>query len=224
MRLLVAVLAALVLQLGGAPITGTSLDLSSPDVAYAAPEASAFPTEAGFRPYWVAAHAETMLWSDPTPGAAPVAEAHQWAAFYVLQPARGDRLYVWNPAARSYAWIDAPAVGPIDPALAGTGYLPPIGKRVSWTGAARVTMYTCVELGGCNATASGLWPEVGMVAVDPKVIPLGSTIWIQGLGTFLAADTGSLVRGAHIDVFSTSYFDALEWGVQSRPIVVFEAS
>ena len=224
MRLLVAVLAALVLHLGGAPLTGTGTHPPSVPSALAAPADTAFPAEAGFRPYWVAAHAETALWSDPTTSATRLGDAHQWEAFYVLQPAQKGRHYVWNPAARGYAWVDARAVGPVDPALAGTGYLPPIGRRVAWTGAARVTMYTCVELGGCNATASGLWPEVGMVAVDPNVIPLGSTIWIQGLGTFLAADTGSLVRGAHIDVFSTSYYDALQWGVQSLPIVVFEAS
>jgi 3D (Asp-Asp-Asp) domain-containing protein len=224
MRVLVAILAAVMLVIGD-----ISLDVpgSRTPLVRAAPAASnesAFPTEASFRPYWIAAHAETTLWSDPTERAAAVGDVHQWSAYYVVQPPRGSRLYVWNPAARAYAWIDSHAVGPVDPELAGTGYLPPIGKRVAWTGAARVTMYTCVELGGCNATASGLWPEVGMVAVDPNVIPLGSTIWIQGLGTFLAADTGSLVRGAHIDVFSTSYYDAVEWGVQSLSIVVFEPS
>jgi 3D (Asp-Asp-Asp) domain-containing protein len=82
-------------------------------------------------------------------------------------------------------------------------------------------MYTCVELGGCATTASGIWPEPGMVAVDPAVIPLGSTVWIQGLGTFLAADTGSLVRGAHLDVFGLSYSEALQWGVQERSVIVF---
>jgi 3D (Asp-Asp-Asp) domain-containing protein len=224
MRLLVAVLAALVLHIGGAPLVSSGLRAPSVGTALAAPGDRAIPTEADFRPYWVAAHADTTLWSDSTATAAPVDAAYQWSAYYVLRPSRGGRLFVWSPAARGHAWIDANAVGPIDPDLAGTGYLPPIGKRVAWTGAARVTMYTCVELGGCNATASGHWPEIGMVAVDPNVIPLGSTIWIQGLGTFLAADTGSLVRGAHIDVFSTSYYDAIQWGVQSLPIMVFEAS
>ena len=92
---------------------------------------------------------------------------------------------------------------------------------MAWAGPARVTMYTCVELGGCNATASGRWPQPGMVAVDPAVIPLGSTVWIQGLGTFLAADTGSLVRGAHLDVYGLSYAEAIQWGVQERSVLVF---
>ena len=83
-------------------------------------------------------------------------------------------------------------------------------------------MYTCVELGGCAPTASGLWPVSGIIAVDPNVIPLGSTVWVQGLGTFLAADTGSLVRGAHLDVYSLDYAQALAWGVQERSVFVFE--
>ena len=62
-----------------------------------------------------------------------------------------------------------------------------------------------------------------MVAVDPSVIPLGSTVWVQGLGTFLATDTGSLVRGTHLDVFTLSYADALAWGVQERAVQVFGA-
>ena len=223
MRLLRTALAVGVL-LCGALLDSAVLSFAPVRTALAAPDEGAFPAESGFEPYWVAAHAETTLWSDPTARAEPVGDVHQWAAFFVVQPAHDGRLAVWDPAVETYAWIDAHAVGPIDPDLAGTGYLPPIGKRVAWTGAARVTMYTCVELGGCNATASGLWPEVGMVAVDPNVIPLGSTIWIQGLGTFLAADTGSMVKGAHIDVFGESYSDALQWGVQSLPIVVFAPS
>jgi 3D (Asp-Asp-Asp) domain-containing protein len=82
-------------------------------------------------------------------------------------------------------------------------------------------MYTCVELGGCNATASGIWPYEGVVAVDPRVIPLGSTVTIDGMGTFLAADTGSLVRGGHVDVFVHDYYRARQWGVQYLPVSAY---
>jgi 3D (Asp-Asp-Asp) domain-containing protein len=170
---------------------------------------------------WVAPHTQTSLWATADPLADEVGVAHQWGPLQVVGASQGQRLPVWDPSTRLHGWIDAGAVGPIDPALIGTGYLPPIGRPVAWSGAARITMYTCVELGGCAPTASGIWPEPGMVAVDPSVIPLGSTVWIQGLGTFLAADTGSLVRGAHIDVFGLSYQDALTWGVQQRTILVY---
>ena len=100
----------------------------------------------------------------------------------------------------------------------------PYAFRTAVSGPALITMYTCIELGGCGPTASGIWPESGLVAVDPAVIPFGSTVWIQGLGTFLAADAGSLVRGAHLDVFGWSYQDAIARGMQERTVLVFAPS
>jgi 3D (Asp-Asp-Asp) domain-containing protein len=175
-----------------------------------------------FGEYWVAAHAETGLWSEPGTDSARLGDAYQLTVFKVVAPQRGERLYVWDPRSDNYAWVDADDVGAVDPGLAGGAHLPPLGARVRWAGEARVTMYSCVELGGCAATASGLWPEPGLVAVDPRVIPVGSMIWIEGLGTFQAADTGSLVKGAHVDVFTTSYPDAVAWGVRRLPILVLE--
>jgi 3D (Asp-Asp-Asp) domain-containing protein len=170
---------------------------------------------------WVAAHVETQLWTSPSADAAENGVAYQWAPLQITGQAKLGRLPVWDPSERRSGWVQAHDVGPIDPLLVGTAYLPPIGHHLAWSGAARITMYTCVELGGCGATASGVWPEPGMVAVDPSVIPLGSTVWVQGLGTFLATDTGSLVRGTHLDVFTLSYADALAWGVQERAVQVF---
>ncbi len=170
---------------------------------------------------WVAPHTETSFWSASGDRAEDLGPAHLWAPLQVIGKARDHRLPIWDPSTRRRAWVDAGSVGPVDPALAGTPYLPPIGRPVAWSGSARVTMYTCVELGGCAPTASGIWPEPGQVAVDPTVIPLGSTVWVQGLGTFIATDTGSLVRGAHLDVFTLSYQDALAWGVQERTVQVF---
>jgi 3D (Asp-Asp-Asp) domain-containing protein len=170
---------------------------------------------------WVAPHSETAFWSGSGGSAEDLGPAHLWSPLQVVGKPKSSRLPIWDPSTRRRAWVDASAVGPVDPALMGSAYLPPIGRPVAWSGSARITMYTCVELGGCAATASGVWPEPGQVAVDPRVIPLGSTVWVQGLGTFVATDTGSLVRGAHLDVFTLSYQDALAWGVQERAVQVF---
>jgi N-acetylmuramoyl-L-alanine amidase len=99
----------------------------------------------------------------------------------------------------------------------------PTGREVIWSGTARVTMYTCVELGGCNRTALGIWPYEGIVAVDPRLIPLGSTVWVDGLGTFLAADTGSSIAGSKIDVFVNDYQRARQWGAQQRSAAAYAA-
>ncbi|MBF0473862.1 MAG: 3D domain-containing protein, partial [Nitrospirae bacterium] len=50
------------------------------------------------------------------------------------------------------------------------------------------------------------------VAVDPAIIPLGSMVYIEGVGWRIAEDTGRLVKGKCIDVFFDSYADALEFG------------
>jgi 3D (Asp-Asp-Asp) domain-containing protein len=171
---------------------------------------------------WVAPHAETSFWSASGAAAQEVGLANLWSPLQVVGQPQNHRLPIWDPSTRQKAWIDAQDVGPVDPTLVGTAYLPPIGRPIRWAGPATITMYTCVELGGCAPTASGIWPEPGQVAVDPAVIPLGSTVWIQGVGTFLATDTGSLVRGAHLDIYSVDYQTALTWGVQQRAVLAFE--
>lgn len=62
-------------------------------------------------------------------------------------------------------------------------------------------------------TASGTVPQQGRtVAVDPDVIPLGSKVWIDGVGPYIAEDTGSGIDGNTIDVFYESHQSALSWG------------
>jgi 3D (Asp-Asp-Asp) domain-containing protein len=50
-------------------------------------------------------------------------------------------------------------------------------------------------------TASGLPVGLGICATDPRVIPLGTRFDVPGYGTCVAADTGSAVVGATIDIW-----------------------
>lgn len=71
----------------------------------------------------------------------------------------------------------------------------------------------CGKWAEYGLTASGTVPQQGRtVAVDPDVIPLGSELWIDGEGPFVAEDTGSGIDGSTIDVYHQSHADALEWG------------
>lgn len=71
----------------------------------------------------------------------------------------------------------------------------------------------CGKWAQYGLTASGTVPQEGRtVAVDPDVIPLGSELWIDGEGPFVAEDTGSGINGSTIDVYHQSHADALEWG------------
>jgi len=54
---------------------------------------------------------------------------------------------------------------------------------------------------GCSGTtATGLRTGYGVVAVDPKVIPLGTKLYIPGYGTAVAGDTGGSIKGSKIDL------------------------
>lgn len=63
-----------------------------------------------------------------------------------------------------------------------------------------------------GTTAVGVQTQPGIVAVDPNVIPLGSKMFIPGYGEGVAADTGSAVKGAIIDVWLPTVEEALAWG------------
>jgi 3D (Asp-Asp-Asp) domain-containing protein/CII-binding regulator of phage lambda lysogenization HflD len=69
---------------------------------------------------------------------------------------------------------------------------------------------TGYSIGG--ATATGLPAGWGTVAVDPSVIPLGSRMTIPGYGQGVAADTGSAVQGATVDLWFPTVRQALAWG------------
>jgi peptidoglycan DL-endopeptidase CwlO len=65
---------------------------------------------------------------------------------------------------------------------------------------------------GAGATATGLATGWGVVAVDPSVIPLGTRMSIPGYGSGVAADVGSAVSGAMIDLWFPSDAQARAWG------------
>jgi 3D (Asp-Asp-Asp) domain-containing protein len=72
-------------------------------------------------------------------------------------------------------------------------------------------------------TRSGDPAEPGVVAVDPRVIPLGTKLAIEGdERLFVAKDTGFGVLGHHVDVFYPDWWTAVSFGVQYRDIIVYE--
>ena len=68
---------------------------------------------------------------------------------------------------------------------------------------------------GVGQTASGAAPAEGRtIAVDSSIIPLGSRVYIEGYGTFIAEDTGSAIKNNKIDIFVSTHSRAEELGVQ----------
>lgn len=52
------------------------------------------------------------------------------------------------------------------------------------------------------------------IAVDTSIIPLGSEVEIEGLGTYMAEDTGSAIKGKLIDLYFDTHEEALKFGRQ----------
>lgn len=70
-------------------------------------------------------------------------------------------------------------------------------------------------------TASGLPVGVGVIAVDPTVIPLGTRVFVPGYGPAVAADTGSAIKGLIIDLWMPSTAEARAWGRRTVTITIY---
>lgn len=81
------------------------------------------------------------------------------------------------------------------------------------------TAYTAGCYGCSGITATGRPAGHGIVAVDPRVIPLGTRLFIPGYGIAVAGDTGGAIRGNRIDLGFNSLRDALLFG--RREITVY---
>lgn len=66
-----------------------------------------------------------------------------------------------------------------------------------------------------NYTATGMLAKRGVVAVDPRVIPLGTRVYVEGYGPAVAADTGGAIKGMRIDLCFDSVPEALSFGLQN---------
>ncbi len=71
-------------------------------------------------------------------------------------------------------------------------------------------------------TSTGQLLRKGIVAVDPKVIPLGTKMYIPGYGYGIAADIGSAIKGKKIDVAFETRKEALKFGRRDIVIKILE--
>jgi 3D (Asp-Asp-Asp) domain-containing protein len=73
------------------------------------------------------------------------------------------------------------------------------GARGVLLGSFEVSCHT-----GKGVTASGRPSSREIVSVDPRVVPLGTRLVIEGVGTRVAADTGRSIRGRRLDIWEPS--------------------
>lgn len=86
----------------------------------------------------------------------------------------------------------------------------------------QTTAYTIHCGSGTGLTYTGIVPYVGVVAVDPKVIPLHTKMYIPGYGVAVAEDTGGAIKGKIVDLFMDSLDEAWQWGRRDVRIYILE--
>lgn len=96
--------------------------------------------------------------------------------------------------------------------------VPGPGINVSRGGRSLTMLATAYASGSGGAgwrTATGTGVYKGIVAVDPRVIPLGTKLYIDGYGPAVAADTGGAIKGNRIDLGFGSHAEAIQFGRRS---------
>lgn len=89
-----------------------------------------------------------------------------------------------------------------------------------------ITRYTsderCCGKWADGYTYSGTRARYGVVAVDPRVIPLGSLVRVEGFKgvVFKAEDIGGAIKGNKMDIWHYNYDYCLRWGKQRRDVWV----
>ncbi|CAM3149522.1 3D domain-containing protein [Filibacter tadaridae] len=83
---------------------------------------------------------------------------------------------------------------------------------------------SCNGCSGITSTGINLKrnPDIKVIAVDPKIIKLGTKVYVEGYGYAIAGDIGSAIKGNKIDVFFPTKKQAYKWGRKSVKIKVLE--
>ncbi|MFD1705170.1 3D domain-containing protein [Siminovitchia sediminis] len=103
----------------------------------------------------------------------------------------------------------------------------PAKKKASYkTMTVKATAYTadCKGCSGITATGINLKKNrnAKVISVDPKQIPLGSKVYVEGYGMAIAGDTGGAIKKNRIDLHMPTKKKALNWGVRTVKIKVYQ--
>jgi 3D (Asp-Asp-Asp) domain-containing protein len=84
---------------------------------------------------------------------------------------------------------------------------------------------TAYTAGTGSITASGRTVKrnpngISTISVDPRVIPFGTYLYIEGYGYAVAADTGSAITGNELDLYFDSSSECYNWGRKTANVIV----
>jgi 3D (Asp-Asp-Asp) domain-containing protein len=98
-----------------------------------------------------------------------------------------------------------------------------LGTAIAEVIAAPASPYVATAYTLRGRTASGRQVAKGLIAADPRVLPLGSRVRIDAgtfSGEYLVADTGGAVRGKRIDIWTPSNREAFRFGKRTIKLTV----
>lgn len=103
---------------------------------------------------------------------------------------------------------------------------PQSNEQVGVTMTVEATAYTayCVGCSGITYTGIDLRkdPNAKVIAVDPKVIPLGSRVHVEGYGNAIAGDIGGDIKGKRIDLHMPTRQEALNFGRRDVKVTILK--
>lgn len=115
------------------------------------------------------------------------------------QPGGPGQLHTTNARSRALSRSDAPAPEP------------GVGRKITVH-----AMAYCLR----GYTARGTYVQHGTIAVDPRVIPLGSQVFVPGYGWARALDTGGAIQGNTIDLWFPTASQCYQWGCRTVTVTV----
>ena len=101
-----------------------------------------------------------------------------------------------------------------------TAITPAVEKKVTVS-----ETYTATAYSLHGRTATGVAVARGMIAADPRVLPLGSRVRIEAgsySGEYIVTDTGGAVKGHRIDIWTPTTRDAMRFGRRAVKLTVLE--
>ena len=97
------------------------------------------------------------------------------------------------------------------------------GKAIAEALVSEAVHYTATAYSLRGRTASGRYVSQGIIAADPRILPLGSRVRLEAgawSGEYLVADTGGAIRGRKIDIWTPSSREAMRFGRRKVKLTV----
>ena len=138
---------------------------------------------------------------------------------FSAQPSIAETLFSQFQSQKESKQTSGGTLGKFDAAAA----LPADNSAVTPDAESQPTNYVATAYSLRGKTASGRMVSRGLIAADPRVLPLGSRVRLDHpgySGEYIVADTGGMIRGKRIDIWTPSSSEAMRFGRRNVKLTV----